>query len=124
MRHRGWCSVFLVLLLTACSKATTVPPSHYRDPDFGLSYRVHTTDGTTYYVADFTSTDSTLAILRFRQLKKESSPPPPTPFYIPLAQVSSVESIKPSDNVPLVLAAVFLVVIGLSIGFSGLGGGT
>ena len=116
MRIRSVISL-LLLLITAvsCSKATTVPPSHYRDPDYGLSYRVHTTDGTTYYVADFTATDSTLTILRFRKPNKETPALTlPTPFHVPLSNVSSVESIKPGDMLPVALAFAFLVV-GLSI---------
>jgi len=123
MRIRGAWRLSLVLLLVAasCTNVSTVPPSHYRDPEYGLSYRVHTTSGTTYYVADFTADKFTFIILRFRLLDKADAPPPPAPFYIPLGEVAWVEKVRPSDSVPLVLAAVFVAIIGIGIA-AGAGG--
>ncbi|HET6462399.1 MAG TPA: hypothetical protein VFH33_01250 [Candidatus Krumholzibacteria bacterium] len=121
MKLRGGTSFLLLLIATtSCSDVTTVPPSHYRDPDYGLAYRVHTTDGKTYYVADFTATDSTLTILHFRKPNKETPASTlPTPFQVSLSNVSSVESIKPGGATPLILAGAFVFVMALSIGFGG-----
>lgn len=115
--------MLLALLLagTGCTKVIAVPPSHYRDPEHGVSYRVHTTGGTTYYVADFTADDSTLTILRFRHIHNEEVSPPPTPFGVPLAQVNSVERVMPSDNVPLVLGGIFLVIVVLGAAAAAVG---
>ena len=123
MRIRGAWALSLVLLLvaTSCTNVSTVPPTRYRDPENGLSYRVHTTSGTTYYVADFTADKFTFIILRFRVMSNADAPPPPVPFYLPIGEVTSVEKVRPSDSVPLVLAAVFLAIVGIGIA-AGAGG--
>lgn len=123
MKHRGWRGVSLVLLLvaTSCTNVTTVPPTHYRDPENGLSYRVYTTSGTTYHVADFTADKFTFIILRFRVMSNTDAAPPPVPFYLPLGEVTSVEKVRPSDSVPLVLAGVFLAIIVIAADAGGAG---
>lgn len=123
MRIRGAWGLSLVLLLslTSCTNVSTVPPAHYRDPENGLSYRVHTTSGTTYHVADFTADKFTFIILRFRMVSNTDPPPPPVPFYLPLGEVTFVEKVRPSDSVPLVLAGVFLAIVGIGIA-AGAGG--
>jgi hypothetical protein len=117
--------VYLMPLLAAlaCAHVTTVPPSRYRGPEHGLSYRVHRTNGVTYYVADFTANDSTLIIETFRRVDRDNQPTPPTPFLIPLSEVESVESLSVSDKAPLLLAGIILLVVGLGIaaGVAGVG---
>jgi hypothetical protein len=118
--------VYLVPLLVAlsCAHVTTVPPERYRGPEHGLSYRVHTTSGVTYYVADFTANDTTLVIESFRRVERDDQPTPATPFLIPLNEVESVESLSVSDKAPLVLMGILLVVVGLGLaaGLAGVGG--
>jgi hypothetical protein len=123
-RPARW-SVYLASLLAAlsCAKVTTVPPAHYRGPEHGSSYRVHRTNGVTYYVADFSANDSTLIIESFRRVGGDDQPTPPTPFLIPLNEVKSVESLNVSNKAPLVLAGICLVVVGLGIAVAVAGGG-
>jgi hypothetical protein len=105
----------LILPLICCANASTIPPSQYQS-EHGHSYRVHTTDGTTWYVADFTADDSTLTVLRLRHLEEEH-PVRSTPFSIPLADVQSIEKVGTSDKTPFILMGSLLV-IGFILGFN------
>lgn len=112
MRSRGWWRllVSLTLAVMSCANATTIPPSQYQS-EHGHSYRVHTINGTTYYVSDFTADDSTLTILRFRQVGDQAASVPQTPFQIPLRDVRSIESVNPAGKTSLVGMGVFVTVI-------------
>jgi hypothetical protein len=99
----------------SCTKITTVPPSSYSDPGAALSYRVHAADGSTYFVSDFTITDSTLVILSFRRLSYEETSTPPTPFDIALKEVQSVERVTSTKGLPIVLIALGVLVVGLNV---------
>jgi hypothetical protein len=111
MRSRGyWRLLVVILTVVSCATATTIPPSQYRS-EHGHSYRVHTTSGTSYYVSEFTSDDSTLTIVRFRDIGNRTESVPNTPFQIPLRDVKSVESVNAAGKSSLVGMGVFVGVI-------------
>jgi hypothetical protein len=117
MKSRSYWRILLALTLsvTSCATSTTIPPSAYRSEN-GHSYRVHTTDGTTYYVSDFTSDDSTLTILRFRDVGNHTEAVPKAPLQIPLHDVKSVESVNKAGKSSMIGIGVFAAVIVIGSG--------